>query len=100
MVDYNAPLYRHPQPIWDAKTCERRAKRTVTDGLGTPYPFKGYLPYAELGHHAHGISVRYNGGCIREERWWQGEEWPLPQLAEGFRIIVVPSWGYRIVRTS
>ena len=99
MVDYNAPLYQHPQQTWDAKKCEKLAKRRTTDGMGTPYPFKGYLHLGELGHYAHGISVRYNGGCVRDGEWWQGEEWPLPKLAEGFEIVTVPTWGYRIIKT-
>lgn len=99
MVDYDASLYQHPQEVWDAKKCEKLAKRTVKDGLGTPYPFKGYLRLGELGHYAHGMSVRYNGGTVIDGKWWQGEEWPLPKLADGFEIVRVPTWGYRIIKT-
>ncbi len=91
MMDYNAPLFQHPQPIWDAKKCEKEAKRTAKDGLGTPYPFKGYI-----GCHPQWGVVRYNGGCEREGKWYQGENKPLPKVAEGFEIINVSTWGWRI----
>lgn len=94
MVDYNAPLYQHPQETWDAKKCEKLAKRLCRDGCGTPYPWKGYLP--ELQNN--GIT-RYNGGTVIADKWWQGEERQLPIVAEGFEIIHVSTWGYRIIKT-
>ena len=42
--------------------------------------------------------IRYNGGCERDGEWWQGENRPLPKIAEGFEIVVVLSWGWRIVK--
>lgn len=98
-AEKNTTFYRHPQEVWDAKKCEGLAKRTAKDGTGTAYPFKGFLHSGELGHYAHGISVRYNGGCVRADEWWPGEEWPLPKLAEGFEIVHVSTWGYRIIKT-
>lgn len=99
MVDYNAPLYQHPQERWDAKKCERLVKRIAKDSLGTKYPFPGYVSYGELGgHYVHGMSVRYNGGCIREDEWYQGEEWPMPLLPDGFKFVYVTSWGYRLIK--
>ena len=53
----------------------------------------------ELGHYALGMSVRYNGGTVIDGEWWQGEEWQLPLLAEGYEIVHVPTWGYRIIKT-
>jgi len=97
MVDYNAPLYQHPQETWDAKKCEKLANRTLKDGLGTPYPGKGYLLSSEIGHQ-HGLIVRHNGGTVIDGKWWQGEEWQLPIVAEGYEIITVPTWGYRIIK--
>jgi len=99
MVDYNAPLYQHPQETWDAKKCEKLVKRTIKDGLGTKHHLKGMLHLGELGHYAHGISVRYNGGTVIGDKWWQGEEWPLPKLPDGFQIMYVSTWGYRIIKT-
>ena len=47
------------------------ANRTAKDGLGTPYPFRGYIGM-NFGE------VHYNGGCIREGKWYKGEFFPLP----------------------
>ena len=99
MVNYDAPLYQHPQEVWDVKKCTKLAKRVAKDGMGTPYPFQGSL-YLQLGHHVHGMRVRYNGGTVIDGEWWQGEEWQLPQVAEGFKIIHVPTWGYRIIKVG
>ena len=90
MVDYISPLYSLPQEVWDEARCQQAAKHTATDGLGTKYPFKGYIGnnYGE---------TRYNGGCVRDGQWWQGEYRPLPRIASGYEIVYVPSWGWRIV---
>lgn len=99
MVDHKAELYEHPQETWDAKKCAKLAKRTVRDGMGTKHHRKGYLgspcsPYPIFGPQ------RYNGGCIRKGKWYQGENKPFPKLAEGFEIISVPTWGWYIVVTE
>lgn len=80
----------HDAEVWDAKKCEKAAKHTAKDGLGTKYPFKGYIGGQQYGKH------RYNGGCVRNDEWYDGEICPLPQVAEGFEIIHIPTWGYRI----
>ena len=93
-VDYNAPLYQHPQETWSEAKCARLVNRTVKDGLGTPYPFKGYIHDKEAGY-----IQRYNGGCSRDGEWYQGEERKDPILAEGYEIVVVSTWGKRIIKT-
>lgn len=99
MTDYNAPLYQNKAETWDAKTCEKKAKHVAKDGLGTPYPFKGYIGSSTSIPPKYG-AIRYNGGCVREGEWYQGEFFPLPNVAEGFVIQHVPNWGYRIVKES
>ena len=92
MVNYTLPLYQHKTPKWDAQKCAKMAKKIARDGLGTPYPFRGFL-------HAPtplGWTVRYNDGCIRDGKWWQGETFHLPKVAKGFEIVNVPTWGFRI----
>jgi hypothetical protein len=90
--------YERSQEVWDAAKCAKAANRTATDSLGTPYPFKGYIesttgyPCISYGQH------RYNGGCIRNDEWYEGEIIPLPKVSAGFEIIHVPTWGYRIIR--
>ncbi len=86
--------FLNPPQVWDAKTCERMAKRRVKDGYGNSFP-KGHVPQpSPLGWGY----VRYNGGCWREGEWWEGEVFPVPIVADGFQIINVPSWGKRIVK--
>lgn len=92
MVDYNAPLYQHPQEIWDEKKCKKAANYTAKDGLGTRYSFKGY--------YSHTIEVRYNGGCIRNGEWYQGERKPLPKLAEGYAWYYRRTWGWQIIKVK
>ena len=83
--------YRHKPEVWDKATCERASRYVAKDGLGTKYPWPGYI-----GCH-YGVT-RYNGGCWRDDKWWKGEDRPLPKVAEGYVIIHVRTWGYRIVR--
>jgi hypothetical protein len=89
MVNYSLPLYQNEAEVWDEKTCKSKANHVATDGLGTPYPFKGYIG-SHYGDH------RFNGGCIRDNEWWQGEHKPLPKIHKNYEIIVVPTWGSRI----
>lgn len=96
MVDYNLPLYQHKTEKWDAKKCAKMANYTAKDGMGTKYPFKGYLHPPTI----EGQSIRYNGGCIREDKWWQGEHFPLPKIAKGYEIVHVPTWGLRIQKVT
>ena len=96
MVDYNAPLYEHPRETWDRKKCEKLAKRIAKDGLGTKYPFKGYI--GDLIRQCSGTKVWHNGGTVIDGKWYQGETQQLPDVAEGFKIVNVLTWGYRIIK--
>jgi hypothetical protein len=89
-------IYHHPKEKWSHSKCAKAAKHLATDGLGTPYPFKGYLG-SSVALPAHFGTTIYNGGCVRNDKWYHGEHFPLPELAPGFKIIVVPTWGWRIV---
>lgn len=80
---HNAP------EVWDKAKCEKLANKTEKDGLGTPYPFKGYIGYLKK-------TTRYNGGIIRDGEWYPGEVCPLPIVADGFEIIDYATWGLRI----
>ena len=87
--------YIHPQKTWDAKKCERLARHTAKDGMGTKYHFKGYLGSSASIPVTFGLQ-EYNGGCIHNGEWYKGEIRLFPKLAEGYEIVIVPSWGYRI----
>lgn len=86
--------YVHQQEVWDRDKCLKASRRIATDGMGTPYPFPGYIGSHQTGYG----KQRYNGGCVRDGKWYCGEEKPLPKVADGFKIITVVSWGFRIVQ--
>lgn len=88
--------YHHAPEKWNADKCRKVSRKTVRDGLGTPYPFKGYIGQTSGMSLAYG-TTRYNGGCIRGGKWYIGEVRPLPYLADGFEIVTVPTWGERII---
>lgn len=91
----DSSCYIYPAEKWDKEKCEKMAKIIAKDGLGTPYPFKGYIGSGLTYGGEFGTTI-YNGGCVREDKWYQGEHRPLPEVAEGFEIEYVPTWGYRI----
>lgn len=90
-------IYQHKPEVWDAATCEKKAKHRAKDGMGTPYPFRGYIGSSACRPSTFGTE-RYNGGIVINGEWYQGEHRPFPILAKGFEIVVVPSWGWRIVK--
>ena len=80
----HAEFFQHPVETWDTKKCLKMSRRTATDGMGTPYGFKGAVP--ELPK-----TQRFNGGCCRNGVWYPGEEFQLPILAAGFSWVYVPT---------
>ena len=92
--------FTHPQETWTPRQCELAAKRFARDGMGTRYPWPGYIgSFANPSGSGYG-KIRFNGGCCHGGDWYEGEIRPLPFVAKGFKIIRVPSWGWRIVTTS
>lgn len=87
--------YRHPQETWDSAKCAKVAKGIIRDGMGTPYP-RGHFHH---GHYAHGAHVTYNGGTVINGDWYPGESWPLPIVADGYKIEHT-SLGYRLVKSE
>jgi hypothetical protein len=91
--------YNHPQETWSEEACKKKANRIAVDGMGTPYPFKGYIGSSASIPSAYGLQ-RYNGGTSIDGVWYEATFRPLPKLAKGYKIINVPSWGWRIVKES
>jgi len=83
----NDELYTHQVEVWDAKKCAQFSKRRSADAYGTKDPFPGWTNL-------------YNGGCVREEKWYKGEVIPLPEVAEGYEFIQELSWCWRLVHTE
>lgn len=92
-------IYTYKTEVWDGPTCEKMVRHVAKDGLGTPYPFKGYIG-PDSGPNAIGEMIRYNGGKAIEGEWVEAEFRPIPQVAAGFDIVRVPRWGWRIVTKS
>lgn len=92
-------IYQFKAEVLDKATCEKKAKHLATDGMGTPYPFRGYIGSSASRPSAFGVE-RYNGGCVHDGQRYEGENRPFPILAKGFKIVVVPTWGWRIVKTN
>lgn len=93
MVNPSLPLYQHPQEIWDEATCAKRARR----GKG---PEKGMIASSSSVYPQYGQHTRYNGGCIRNGEWYQGEAVPLPQIPDTFEFEQRLSWGTFIRRKN
>jgi len=89
------PFFTFPQETWGVATCEKKAKHVHKDAFGSKLHFKGYLGSSASVPPAFG-KIRYNGGCVHDGKWYDGEIRPLPILAEGYEIVVVPTWGWRI----
>jgi hypothetical protein len=92
-------IYQHKAEVWDKAKCLKLSKRLATDGMGTPYPFKGYIGSSACRPSTFGTEI-YNGGCIRNGIWYRGEHRTFPKLAKGFKIKLIPSWGWQIVETK
>jgi hypothetical protein len=93
------PVYEHERECWGEKTCARIANHTARDGSGTPYPFKGYIGSSASVPAAYGLTI-YNGGTSINGKWYRSVHRPLPKVADGYQIITVATWGWRLVHTE
>ena len=85
-------IYIHKQEVWSEKKCERQARRAPKDAWGNPPP-KGIIARAGCPHVQYGKTIRFNGGCIREGEWYEGEYKPLPIIPDTYEIVPLSSWG-------
>lgn len=90
--------FMHPQEVWDAKECLRRSKVRHRDGCGTVHPRPGLIASSGSTVPQYGQTIRYNGGCVRNEEWFEAEAIPLPAIAPGFAFSAVPTWGVYLVK--
>lgn len=84
-------IYTRPRETWTKAQCLKACRHLAKDGLGTPYPWKGYIG-------SHYGTTRYNGGIVRGGKWYHAETVLLPKIPKGFKIVHVPTWGYRIIQ--
>ena len=90
--------HTYPREIWDKKKCEKLVKRIRRDSYGTADPFPGYLGSFNSIPPLYG-GIKYNGGIVVKGKWYQGTKNLYPSLPAGFKIIKVPTWGWRIIKT-
>jgi len=91
-------FYIHPRETWDEEKCKKIAKRVARDGMGTKMHFPGYIGSC-IAPYGWG-KTRYNGGCVRDGEWYDGEIRRLPRVAKGFKIVKRPTWGYQLVKVE
>jgi len=95
------PVYTYPREQWDAAKCEKAAKRLAKDGLGTPYPWRGYIGSSTTPIQYGGYGrTTFNGGIVIDGEWYKSADRPLPAVAGGFTIVHIPTWGYRIIKQA
>lgn len=96
----NDNYFTHPAEVWDAKKCERVAKSRRSDSYGTKETRPGRITGSASSYPGYGQTVRYNGGCVRGDKWFEGETVPLPTVPENFRFEYVPTWGTYLVKSN
>jgi len=84
-------FYINKREVWDAKKCAKHAKSNPKDHWGNGHPYKGHY-FGKSG------PTRYNGGCIREDKWYQGELHSLPKVHKSYEWLYVETWGYRLAK--
>ena len=100
MVNYSLPLYKHPRETWTASKCAKIAKTATKNGYGDSDPYPGLVSYTGSAYPSYGQSMRYNGGCVRKGKWYQGEEIPLPKIPKSFEFVTIPTWGIQLRKVN
>lgn len=68
--------FTKPAPVWDEKKCQEETRRVYS-----------ILPSVEK---------VYNGGCVHDGEWYDGERNPLPVIPSGWEWHYVVSWGWHV----
>jgi len=89
-------VFTYPREEWDVAKCKKMVNYTATDGMGTKYPFKGYIGSSASRPSAYGLE-EYNGGVLIGNEHYNATYREFPSLPLGFKIVAVPSWGWRII---
>lgn len=95
-------IYYHPQETWDEDKCAQIVGSFARDPAGTLLPVRGLIGYpaSRSNYGSRYGRVVYNGGCEREGRHWDGEEFPFPILPAGYSVRMADGWGYQLVRAD
>lgn len=89
-------VFKYPRETWSVEQCNKMVRYTASDGMGTKYPFKGYIGSSASRPAAYGVE-KYNGGIVIDNEFYDATLREFPILPNGFEIVAVSSWGWRIV---
>lgn len=89
--------YEYPQETWSEKECAKRSRAGSRDYFGTKQR-PGLIASSSSTCAQYGQTQRYNGGCLRDGKHWEGETRPLPIVPEGWKFEYVPTWGTYLVK--
>lgn len=95
---YPPDYYVHPEETWDETRCQKVARQNPRNAFGDKEPWPGRVSAFGSAYCQPGSSQRYNGGCIRNGTWYQGEAMPLPVIPESWRFVTRSYWGIYLER--
>ena len=85
--------YVHAAEVWSADKCDKVAKSIHNADRGTDGPYRGCVASSGSGYPGYGQEQKYNGGCVRDGEWYNGEIIPLPKIPASYEFYVIPTWG-------
>ena len=92
VLETGRTFYVHPQETWDEKTCKKWANKPRAY-YGDRRSPKGLISPCSSAYAVYGKILEYNGGCVREGKWYHGEFNPLPVIDEKYEFEDMFSWG-------
>ena len=88
-----ATYYVHSQEVWSKAKCAKVAKCMDRDSLGTAGLHSGCVSPSGASYPTYGQEQLYNGGCVRDGEWYNGEIIPLPKIPASYEFYTISSWG-------
>ena len=85
-------IYNHPQETWTEAECAKRAKSAPADAFGN-HPPRGIIAPSGSPYCHYGGTVRWNGGKVFDDVWYEAEHMPLPSIPDTYEIVPLSSWG-------
>jgi len=86
-------IFMHQKETWDEAKCRKASRHINRDDLGTVVGPKGLINCDSSPYPRFGQTRIYNGGCIRNGEWFNGETIPLPIIPDTYRFRDISSWG-------
>jgi hypothetical protein len=83
------------QETWNAEKCLKASKYRRTNAFGDK-GFQGIIAASASTSPEYGQTVTYNGGTIRDGKWYSAVHNPLPKIPKDYEFHNVVSWGTAI----